>query len=60
MPKKAITVTLDEKLDKKIRNLQAKIIEKSKVNWSYSSVVGMLIEEGMKSFSPKSNFNKQK
>jgi hypothetical protein len=51
--KKRITFTLDEDLDKKIRRLQVDLISATNEGWSYSSVLGILVDEGLKSINPK-------
>jgi hypothetical protein len=53
LPKKRVTFTLDEDLDKKIRSLQVGLITTTNEGWSYSSVLGIVIEEGLKSVSVK-------
>ncbi len=53
MNRKPITITIDVKLDKEIRNMQASFIKKSNRSWSYSSVLNLILEEGLKSFKKK-------
>lgn len=53
MPKKRVTFTLDDDLDKKIRSLQVGLITTTNEGWSYSAVLGIVIEEGLKSVSVK-------
>ncbi|MEM2160826.1 MAG: hypothetical protein QXN55_07735 [Candidatus Nitrosotenuis sp.] len=53
MTKKRVTFTLDEELDKKIRNLQVELISKTNHGWSYSSVLSVIIDEGLKLLSAK-------
>jgi hypothetical protein len=53
LPKKRVTFTLDEDLDKKIRNLQVGLITTTNQGWSYSAVLGIIIEEGLKAVSVK-------
>lgn len=53
LTKKRITFTLDEDLDKKIRHLQVELITKTNHGWSYSSVLSVIIEEGLKVLSTK-------
>ena len=53
MSKKRITFTLDEDLDKKIRRLQVDLITATNEGWSYSSVLGILIDEGLRTVTPK-------
>lgn len=53
MVKKRVTITIDKELDEKIRQLQVEFITKSNKNWSYSSVLSVVIGEGLKGFSHK-------
>ncbi|MEM3006489.1 MAG: hypothetical protein QXW37_01545 [Candidatus Nitrosotenuis sp.] len=53
MAKKRVTFTLDEDLDKKIRQLQIGLISTTNQGWSYSSVLGIVIDEGLKVVTPK-------
>lgn len=53
MAKKRVTFTLDEDLDKKIRQLQISLISTTNQGWSYSSVLGIVIDEGLKVVTPK-------
>jgi hypothetical protein len=51
--KKPVTITIDIESDKQIRRLQANFISSSNKNWSYSAVLNLVIEEGLKSFGVK-------
>jgi len=42
------TFTLDEKTYKKLRKLQAKKIRKTKQNWNFSKIVGLVLYKGIK------------
>jgi hypothetical protein len=53
MVKKRVTVTIDKELDEKIHHLQADFISKSSKSWSYSSVLGIVIDEGIKTLNHK-------
>ena len=53
MVKKRVTITIDEEIDEKIHRLQAEFISKSNRNWSFSSVLSVIIEEGLKTLSNK-------
>jgi len=53
LAKKRITFTIDEDLDKKIRHLQVDLISRTNQGWSYSSVLSVIIEEGLKVLSTK-------
>jgi hypothetical protein len=58
LAKKRITFTLDEDIDKKIRTLQVELISKTNHGWSYSSVLSVIIEEGLKTLSTKKTSKK--
>ena len=45
---KRITIMIDDKLDKKLRTLQAKIIQKENISCSYSKVVNDVIRKNLK------------
>jgi len=45
---KRVTIMIDEDLDKKIRMLQAKIIQKESKSVSYSRVINELLRKGAK------------
>ncbi|HEY8109354.1 MAG TPA: hypothetical protein VIG05_00610 [Candidatus Nitrosotenuis sp.] len=53
MAKKRVTITIDKEIDEKIHRLQAEFISKSSRNWSFSSVLSVIIEEGMKTLNNK-------
>ncbi|WP_048196349.1 hypothetical protein [Candidatus Nitrosotenuis uzonensis] len=53
LTKKRVTFTIDKELDKKIRQLQVDLITSTNRGWSYSAVLEMLIEEGLKGFNAK-------
>ncbi|WP_205099614.1 hypothetical protein [Candidatus Nitrosotenuis uzonensis] len=53
LTKKRVTFTIDKELDKKIRHLQVDLITSANRGWSYSAVLEMLIEEGLKGFNAK-------
>jgi len=42
------TLILDEKTYKKLRKLQAKKIRKTKQNWSFSKIIGLVLTKGIK------------
>lgn len=58
MVKKRVTITLDKEFDEKIRQLQVDYIIKSNKSWSYSSVLSMVIGEGLKALSHKTRGTK--
>jgi len=49
--KKPITITITAEQEKKARALQAKLISVTNTNWSFSQVVGILLDEGLKNTS---------
>ena len=50
MKKIPVTITLEGELDKKIRKLQAKIINETNRNWSYSAMMNLVVAEGLDHF----------
>jgi hypothetical protein len=59
MAKKRVTVTIDKEIDEKIHRLQAEFISKSGRGWSYSSVLSVVIDEGMKTLNQKTKNMKE-
>ena len=49
--KKPITITITAEQEKKARALQARLISATNTNWSFSQVVGVLLDEGLKNVS---------
>ncbi len=45
---KRVTVMIDSELDKKLRVMQAKMIQKENKSISYSYVVNLLLQESLK------------
>jgi len=45
-----VTITIDEKLESKIRAIQAKKISESKKSISFSTVINEIIKNGIKNF----------
>lgn len=45
---KAITVIIDEDLQKKLRDVQARLIQKHNRSFSFSKVLNMALKEGIK------------
>lgn len=60
MVKKRVTITIDKEIDEKIRQLQIEFITKSNRAWSYSSVLSLVIDEGMKILNHKKNVREEK
>lgn len=56
--KKRVTFTIDKELDKKIRHLQVELISSTNRGWSYSAVLDVIIEEGLKDFTKKASKNR--
>ncbi len=46
---KRVTIMLDEDLDKKIRNKQAKMIQDIQSSYSFSSAINDVLRKGLKS-----------
>lgn len=59
MVKKRVTITIDKELDEKIRHLQVSLITNTNKNWSYSSVLSLIIDEGMKVSNHKTKSPRQ-
>ena len=49
--KERVTITIRAEHDSKIRTLQSKLIASTHRNWSYSKVIELIIDQGLKSFS---------
>lgn len=58
MTKKPVTITIDTKLDEKIRRMQASIISSTGASWSYSEILCLVAEEGIKKFKVGDIINK--
>ena len=50
MAKRKSSINLDEEVEKKIRKLQAELIETTQMNWTYSSVLSLILENGLNDF----------
>jgi hypothetical protein len=50
---KRVTIMIDHELDKKVRLLQSKMITKTNGTYSFSRVVGELIENGIQHYKGK-------
>ncbi len=46
---KRVTIMLDEDLDKKIRNKQAKMIQETQSSYSFSNALNDVLRKGLKS-----------
>ena len=49
--KERVTITIRADHDNNLRTLQSKLIASTHRNWSYSKVIELIIEQGLKSFS---------
>ncbi len=58
MTKKPVTITIDAKLDEKVRRIQASVISSTGSSWSYSEILGLVVEEGLKKFKVSDIINK--
>jgi len=47
-----VTVVLDDSYNEKLRNIQAKLIKNSPKSVSFSRVLNLVVEEGLKTFKP--------
>ncbi len=45
---KRVTIVLDDELDKKLRQIQAKIIQQEHSSCSYSKVINNILRKGLK------------
>ena len=53
MVKKRVTITIDKEFDEKIRQMQVDFITRSNKSWSYSSVLSVVIGEGIMALNQK-------
>lgn len=56
MVRRKSSINIDEEIEFSIRQLQAELIATTKINWTYSSVLTLILENGLKDFNFK---NKQ-
>jgi hypothetical protein len=59
LSKKRITVTIDDELDRKIRNLQVDLISSTQKGWSYSNALEILVKNGLESNSVRKMVSKK-
>lgn len=45
---KRVTIVLDDEIDKKLRQIQAKTIQNTSSSVSYSGVINKILEKGLK------------
>ena len=53
MAKRKSSINIDSEIETQIRQLQAELIATTKINWSYSSVLSIILENGLKDFNLK-------
>ena len=51
--KTSVGTTIDEDLIKKIRKLQSQMIVKTNEQWSFSKILNMALEDGLREFKKK-------
>ena len=60
MAKRKSSVNIDDEIDSLVRQLQEELIATTKINWSYSSVLILLLENGLKHINLKNQENLKK
>ena len=60
MARRKSSINIDEDIESQIRQLQSELIATTKINWTYSSVLSLLLENGLKDFNLKNNQDKKK
>jgi hypothetical protein len=53
MARRKSSINIDSEIESQIRQLQAELIAKTKINWTYSSVLSIILENGLKDFNLK-------
>ena len=53
MAKRKSSINIDSEIETQIRQLQSELIATTKINWSYSSVLSIILENGLKDFNLK-------
>ena len=48
---KRVTIMIDDELDKKLRNIQAKLIQKENTSVSYSKVINIMLKDSVRNSS---------
>ena len=51
MSKRKSSINIDSEIESQIRQLQSELIAATKINWTYSSVLTLLLENGLKDFN---------
>jgi len=54
MVKRKSSINIDSEIESQIRQLQAELIATTKINWTYSSILTLILENGLKDFDLKS------
>ena len=54
MVKRKSSINIDSDIEAQVRQLQAELIASTKINWTYSSVLSIILENGLKDFNLKS------
>ena len=57
MAKRKSSINIDSEIEEQIRQLQAELIATTKINWSYSSVLSIILENGLKDFNLKNQID---
>lgn len=57
MARRKSSINIDEEIESQIRQLQSELIATTKINWTYSSVLTLILENGLKDFNLKSKRN---
>lgn len=60
MVRRKSSINIDEEIESSIRQLQAELIATTKINWTYSSVLTLILENGLKDFNLKKNYSNLK
>ena len=57
MAKRKSSINIDSEIEEQIRQLQAELIATTKINWSYSSVLSIILKNGLKDFNLKNQID---
>ena len=57
MAKRKSSINIDSEIEGQIRQLQSELIATTKINWSYSSVLSIILENGLKDFNLKNQID---
>ena len=53
MARRKSSINIDEEIESQIRQLQSELIATTKINWTYSSVLTLILENGLNDFNLK-------